>query len=197
MVEFIGYVASALIVLSLAMTSVVRLRVISLVGSVTFAVYGFLISSPPVIITNTSIAILNVYFLYKEFTKKNLAIVPIDKDAPFLTDFLAANRSEIDKTQPSFELADDSVAFLLTRDALPAGALIGNQARDRFYIDLDYVTPAYRDSRIGSYIYGEGAKTFRDMGIRVLVTTAETPEHKRYLDAMHFTCHGAEYTKEI
>ena len=35
-VEVIGYVASALVVVSLAMTSVVRLRVVSLAGSVVF-----------------------------------------------------------------------------------------------------------------------------------------------------------------
>ncbi len=50
--ELIGYVASALVVTSLAMTSVVRLRTISLAGSVTFVVYGLLIGSVPIVITN-------------------------------------------------------------------------------------------------------------------------------------------------
>ena len=49
--ELIGYLASALIVVSLAMRSVVRLRTISLVGSVTFVVYGLLIGSWPVVVS--------------------------------------------------------------------------------------------------------------------------------------------------
>jgi hypothetical protein len=38
--EVIGYLASLLVVASLAMTSVVRLRILSLAGSLTFIVYG-------------------------------------------------------------------------------------------------------------------------------------------------------------
>ena len=38
--EVVGYIASALVVLSLAMTSVVRLRLISLVGSAVSRVGG-------------------------------------------------------------------------------------------------------------------------------------------------------------
>ena len=64
--EIIGYVASLLVVVSLAMTSVVRLRTISLVGSVAFVVYGVLISSVPILITNAAIAVLNVWFLRAE-----------------------------------------------------------------------------------------------------------------------------------
>lgn len=197
MVELVGYVASALIVLSLAMTSVVRLRIISLLGSITFSVYGFLIASPPVIITNTSIAILNIYFLYKEFTKKNLAMVPIDAKAPFLTDFLAAHQSEIAKLQPGFALRDDSLAWLLNRDALPAGVLIGHRIDDRLYIDLDFVTAAYRDSRMGSFIYGDGSKTFKDLGVRQLVATAGSAEVQRYLESMKFTPLDGEYILEL
>lgn len=197
MVELIGYIASALIVLSLAMTSVVRLRIISLLGSITFSVYGFLISSPPVIITNMSIAILNIYFLFKEFTKKNLAMVPIEAKAPFLTDFLAAHKNEIEKLQPGFKLRDDSLAWLLDRDALPAGVLIGHRIEDRLYIDLDFVTAAYRDSRIGTFIYGDGSKTFKDLGVRQLVATPGSTEVQRYLEAMKFTPLDNEYILEL
>ena len=53
--ELVGYAASALVVASLAMTSVVRLRAISLIGSVTFVVYGVLIGSVPIVVTNAAI----------------------------------------------------------------------------------------------------------------------------------------------
>ncbi len=62
--ELIGYAASALVVTSLAMASVVRLRMFSLAGSLTFTAYGFLIGSVPIIITNATIACLNLWFLF-------------------------------------------------------------------------------------------------------------------------------------
>ena len=64
--ELVGYLASALVVVSLAMTSVVRLRAISLVGSLAFVAYGVLIESIPIVVTNAAIAVLNVWFLRSE-----------------------------------------------------------------------------------------------------------------------------------
>ena len=52
LVEAVGYVASALVVASLAMTSVVRLRTLSLVGSHVFVVYGLLIGSLAIVAAN-------------------------------------------------------------------------------------------------------------------------------------------------
>ena len=196
-VEVIGYLASALIVLSLAMTSVVRLRVISLIGSVTFVVYGALIGSTPVIITNAAIAALNVWFLSKELRKKNLAMVPISADAPFLADFLAAHRGDIDRLQPGFELHPDAHVWLLNRDGLPTGAFVGRIRDDAMHADLDYVTPAYRDSRMGEFVYGEGAKAFRDLGISYIVARPGAPEHRRYLESMHFITAGEGLTRRI
>ena len=59
-VELVGYLASALVVLALTMTSVVRLRMVSLAGSITFFVYGTLIDAVPIMITNGAIAVINV-----------------------------------------------------------------------------------------------------------------------------------------
>ena len=67
--EFIGYAASAIVVTSLTMSSVVRLRALSLFGSATFFTYGLLIESTPIMLTNISIAAINVWFLTKEFRK--------------------------------------------------------------------------------------------------------------------------------
>jgi hypothetical protein len=39
--ELIGYAGSILIVISLAMSSIIKLRVINLMGAITFGVYGF------------------------------------------------------------------------------------------------------------------------------------------------------------
>ena len=66
-VELVGYLASALVVASLAMTSVVRLRIVSLIGSVVFVAYGLMLGSIPIVITNAAVAGLNVWFLRKEF----------------------------------------------------------------------------------------------------------------------------------
>lgn len=64
-VEWVGYLASFLVLISLLMSSIVKLRWINLVGSSMFSIYGFLISSYPVAFMNAATALINVYYLIK------------------------------------------------------------------------------------------------------------------------------------
>jgi hypothetical protein len=192
-VELIGYLASALVVVSLSMTSVVRLRIISLVGSVTFVVYGVLISSAPIIITNVSIAAINVWFLRKEFAPGtsggvDVGVSHIRPDSPFLRDFVRFHLDDIHRFQPDFEMptGDDLLTLLLTRDGLPAGLLIGRRRDATLTIDLDYVLGPYRDSRLGRWLYGPGADVFRDDGITTLRSAGSTDTHRHYLERIGF-----------
>lgn len=187
-VELIGYVASVLIVASFAMKSVVRLRIVSLVGSVVFVVYGILLGSIPLIITNAAAAALNLWNLRRELRAKNeVGAVPIAADAPFLLDFLGSHADDIARFHPSFDgpHAGDFVR-LLNRDGLPAGAVIGTPDGDTLHLRLDYVMHAYRDSRIGSWLYGDGAKTFTDAGFTRLVITPEADAVRQYLRRIGF-----------
>jgi hypothetical protein len=189
----VGYVASALVVLSLTMTSVVRLRMVSLAGSVTFFVYGTLIDSVPIMITNGSIAVINVWFLRKEFASggphgRDLGVSHIRADSPFLADFIAFHLIDIHRFQPDFRLptGDDVVTLLLNRDGLPAGMLIGRRDGPTLTIDLDYVLGAYRDSRLGRWLYGPGAQVFRTDGIEQLRSAGTTDTHRKYLERVGF-----------
>jgi hypothetical protein len=191
-VELVGYAASALIVVSLAMRSVVRLRAISFVGSVTFVVYGVLIGSVPIVLTNGAIAVLNVWFLRVELGgRRDLGASVIPPDSPFLADFIRFHRDDIRRFQPSATVPEhDAFALLLLRDGLPAGALVGER-RDRVLeITLDYVLAAYRDSRLGRWLFGPGAGVFRDAGVTRLETRPGNETHRAYLEGVGFRPDG-------
>jgi hypothetical protein len=187
--ELVGYLASALVVASLAMTSVVRLRTISLAGSITFVVYGALIGSIPIIVTNASIAMLNVWFLSRELGgRRDLGAVVVPPDSPFLLDFLKHHAADIATFQPEYDpAAVHDFALVLTRDGLPAGVLLGDRDGERLDIALDYVLKPYRDSRIGSWLYGAGASVFRSAGISELTSAAGRSTHPGYLARVGFS----------
>jgi hypothetical protein len=192
-VELVGYLASALVVLSLTMTSVVRLRMVSLCGSIAFFTYGALIESVPILITNGSIAVINIWFLRKEFASggprgRDLGVSRIRADSPFLADFVTFHLADIHRFQPDFHLptGDDVVTLLLNRDGLPAGLLIGRRDDQHLTIDLDYVLGPYRDSRLGHWLYGPGADIFRDDGITSLRSAGTTDTHRKYLERVGF-----------
>ena len=63
--EIIGYGASLITLTSMAMSNVVKLRIINCLGCVAFVVYALLIQSYPVVLLNAVIFIINIYHLYK------------------------------------------------------------------------------------------------------------------------------------
>lgn len=198
-VELVGYVASALVVASLAMTSVVRLRVVSLVGSLVFVVYGALLPSIPIIVTNAAVALLNIWFLRKEFSpNRDLGAVPIAPDAPFLLDFLRSHDADIRSFHPGFQPPGaGDFALLLTRDGLPAGAFIGTPEGDVLRLRLDYVMHAYRDSRIGTWLYRRGTKVFTDAGFATLVAIPASEALRHYLLGVGFVERGGELVLDL
>ena len=198
-VELLGYVASALVVASLAMRSVVRLRVLSLIGALAFVGYGVLTGTWPVVVANAVIAVINIAHLRRELsTRTDMAAIPIDPDAPFLADFLAANADEISISQPDYHPSPhDSFVRLLTREGLPAGVLIGEPAGHELIVKLDYVTPAYRDSQIARWLFGRGRATFTEEGYSRLVTEAHTSVHRNYLEMVGFHHEGTKFAIDL
>jgi GNAT superfamily N-acetyltransferase len=201
-VELIGYAASALVVLSLAMSSVVRLRLLSLAGSCTFLIYAVQIRSVPIIITNLAIACINIWYLRLELLlKRHLGVTPLPVPSPFLDNFLAYHLDDMRRFQPDFTIpaddAGDVVALLLTRDSLPAGVLIGRRDGDTLHIIADYVLKSYRDSRLGSWLFGEGTDVFRSIGIARLVSLPGSEAHRSYLDQVGFRPEGNRYVLEV
>ena len=71
LLEIFGYVGTMLIVLSMMMTSVTKLRIVNMTGSVISAIYGGLCGTWPVVVTNVCLFLINGFQLIK--SKKNKA----------------------------------------------------------------------------------------------------------------------------
>ena len=65
LVEWIVYLAYILIVISLMMKNILRLRIIITIGCLTFGFYGILLGAYPVALSNFAIILINMYNLYK------------------------------------------------------------------------------------------------------------------------------------
>ena len=71
-VEWIGYAASFFLLLSFLMRNITTLRYINSLGCLLFVVYGFLLNSWPLIITNGAIVLINIYYLFINTKDKSL-----------------------------------------------------------------------------------------------------------------------------
>jgi uncharacterized protein with PQ loop repeat len=68
--EYIGYLASLLVLVSFLMKNMVRLRWLNTLGCMVFIAYGLLLQSIPIIITNAAIVVINSYYLF--YLRKNI-----------------------------------------------------------------------------------------------------------------------------
>lgn len=65
--DWVGYAAMLALLISFTMKDVRYLRSINSVGAVLFVVYGFMLQiSWPIIVTNTAIFCINLYYLLKK-----------------------------------------------------------------------------------------------------------------------------------
>lgn len=64
--EWVGYLASAALLISFSMKDVTKLRIINSVGCALFVAYGFMLQTAwPIVVTNAAIICLNLYYLTK------------------------------------------------------------------------------------------------------------------------------------
>ena len=66
--EWVGYLASFVIMISFLMKNIISLRIINSIGALLFIAYGILLSnSLPIIVTNTFVVGVNFYYLIKYY----------------------------------------------------------------------------------------------------------------------------------
>lgn len=183
---YIGYTGSALILLSLMMKNILRLRTINLIGASTFATYGFLVNAYPVFILNSFITLVDIYYLsgmLKE--KEHFSIMPVlDSSHPYLNKFLEFYASDIRKFFPEFKLESikKPICFFILRNLKPAGVLIYEKTKeDTVCIHLDYAIPDYRDFKNAKFLYSAEQKHLLEQGVQFLKTRTNVNKHVKYL----------------
>ena len=70
MFEWIGYLASVLVAVSITIKGGLFFRIFNMAGSICFLIYGLIIKSPPVAMINTYSIGINLYHLIKLIKEK-------------------------------------------------------------------------------------------------------------------------------
>ena len=128
--EIIGYVGSALVLISFLMASVVKLRVVNAVGSAIFAVYALLIHSYPTMIMNICLVLINLYYLWKlRNSEPNYRLAPLAPGDCFVDFFLSEHREDIAQCFPGRNWSDEELnrAWLVCHGDTAAGLLLGTE----------------------------------------------------------------------
>lgn len=191
-IQAIGYVGSALIILSLLQRSILRLRAVGIVASVTFLFYSIAIEAYPVAVVNAVAASIHLYYLRKLIRRKSevFKLLTLRPDSRYLQYFLDFYKDDIaTRFQPDFayEPEDNTLAVFMLRDLVPAGLLVARLHGDSsFEILLDYVIPQYRDFKLANWLYSEESGIFDHAGCKCAWTRVTNPEQEEYFTKVGF-----------
>ena len=190
LLEWVGYIGSVIVAVSLTMSSIKKLRWYNLVGAAVFSFYGFAIGALPVGLLNLFIVLADVYYIYKMYSvQESFKSIRVDVDDPYLNYFIDFYKNQIKDFFPLFDkvvFKKDVFALLLLRNATVAGIFIGVKEGHNLIIHLDFVTVEYRDLKPGEFLYKKNVDLIVNEGINKLICETSSLIHQKYLIRMDF-----------
>ena len=192
--ELIGYGASAIIAISMMLSSILRLRLMNLVGAAAFAGYGLLVGAYPVVVLNGIIVVVNAYYLLRMLrAKEYFHLLKLRPDSDYLNYFLGFYGKDIRRVFPGFGYrpVENQLTLFILRDCLPAGVFIAElKPGGVLQVVLDYAIPRYRDLKIARFLFVEQAAFFREHGVKEIVIAPRSAEVGAYLVKVGFEAFG-------
>ena len=190
LLQWIGYFASATIAISMMMNSILKFRWINLAGALTFSTYGFLIGALPVGFLNAFIALVDIYYLYTIYSKKEVfEILEVRADNRYLLRFLQFHEKDIQHFFPGFAYQPElnTVSFFVLRNMAVAGVFLAHRKENHcLSVCLDFVLPKNLDFKNGKYIYLRLRNRFINEGFTKVIAEGRSEKYSSYLSKLGF-----------
>lgn len=192
--EVIGWAGSALLVLSLLQTRVMRFRVLNAVACVVLVGYNAAVGVWPMVGMNVVLVGINLWVIRKLLRDRHDArvydAVPISVHEPLLRHLLERHAEDIRAFNPDLPAdvtREAEHAFVVSVGDEVVGVVLsrGGTTPDEQQVLLDYVTPAYRDFTPGEFVFRPDGP-FAGLGTRRVVASPGMASSERYLRTVGF-----------
>jgi hypothetical protein len=181
--DALGWAGSALLIYSLLQARVLRFRALNLVASLVLVVFNAFLGIWPMVAMNAVLAGINVWFIRRLLKDRHddsaYTVLEVGPADAYLHHVLRVHGEDIRRFFPAFTDTgnggsdDDRSAFLVLRGDETVGVVLLHDAGDGVaQVELDYVTPRFRDFTPGEFVYRRSG-LFRDRGFRRVVAPPE------------------------
>lgn len=202
--ELVGWFGSAILVISLLQTRVMRLRVLNAIASAILVGYNAAIQVWPMVGLNVVLVGINTVIIWRLLRGRHDArvyeVVPIGVGEPFLRHTLERHADDVAAFNPPPEelLVEAQHAFLITTGDELVGVVLARAGAepDEQQVVLDYVLPAYRDFTPGEFVFRPDGP-FARLGARRVVASPAMLASARYLEAVGFRAEGDRQVLEL
>ena len=208
-VELVGWVGSALLIVSLLQTRVMRFRVLNAISCVVLVGYNAVVGVWPMVAMNVVLVGINLFVITRLLRQRHdervYEVTPIGVTEPYLSRLLERHASDIREFNPTLPptLPTDVAtlaehAFLVTTKDEVVGVVLSRPGgvEGEQQIVLDYVLPPYRDFTPGEFVFRPDGP-FASLGTRRVVASPGMAADPRYARAVGFVQQGDAHVLDL
>lgn len=175
--DLLGWAGSALLIYSIMQARVLRFRVLNLIACLVLVVFNGLLGIWPMVAMNVVLSAINLWFIRQLVSDRHDAaaftVLEVGANDEYLRHVLRVHGPDILRFQPDFlwdGAAPDRSAYLVQRGDETVGVVLIRDAGDGVaQVELDYVTPRFRDFSPGEFVWRQSG-VLKDDGFRRVVT---------------------------
>ncbi len=183
---YIGYAASALLMIGLLVTTDLKFRIWNGLGCLVFIIYALIIHAFPVLVTNVVLLTINIVYFIKIIKRKELFdTCDFHAEDALALKFINFYKDDIKSYFPNFTAADltGNLNVVVLRDLVVANMFSGKlQSDGNLIVNLNYTVPKYRDYKVGKFLFDEGKMHLTEKGVlTVLYNNVSNKNHHDFL----------------
>ena len=180
--DALGWAGSALLIFSLLQARVLRFRILNLIACVVLVAFNAIIGVWPMVAMNLVLCGINLFFIRRLLADRHdptaYEVLEVGRSDAYLLHVLRQHGPDIARFFPTFEPASSpsttepnaEASYLVQHGDETVGVVLIRDAGDGVaQVELDYVTPRYRDFSPGEFVYRRSG-LFLDRGFRRVVT---------------------------
>ena len=200
--DLLGWAGSALLIYSIMQARVLRFRVLNLIACLVLVVFNGLLGIWPMVAMNVVLSAINLWFIRQLVSDRHDAaaftVLEVGPNDEYLRHVLRVHGPDILRFQPDFlwdGAAPDRSAYLVQRGDETVGVVLIRDAGDGVaQVELDYVTPRFRDFSPGEFVWRQSG-VLKDDGFRRVVTPSGMVAP--YYDKVGFHKEGDVFVLEL
>ena len=199
--DLLGWSGSALLIVSLLQTRVLRFRLLNLCASLSLVLFNGLLGVWPMVGMNLATTAINLWFIVRMVRERHdeaaFEVLQVGPREAYFQHFLRVHARDIAKFYPRWAGTEtDDLAFQIQKGDETAGIVLIRPDAAVARVVLDYVTPRYRDFSPGEFVWRRSPR-LKERGFRTVVTPPDmvSPYYDR-LDA-GFRREGTSYVLDL
>jgi hypothetical protein len=177
--DVVGWAGSALLIFSVMQARVLRFRVLNLLACVVLTGFNAALEIWPMVAMNIALCLINLWHIRKLVATRHddasYDVLEVGPGDEYLRHVLRVHEADILTFQPDLVwdgAAGGNLAFLVQRGDETVGVvLVHDQGDGVARVQLDYVTPRYRDFSPGEFVWRR-SNVLRERGFTRVVTPA-------------------------